>query len=1377
VAWDDQGVCKYNGCANANCSFNCITPHSVCHPGGIHTCTFGADAVCTACPIDDCEFDCKEVCSDCHPAIARCDDGSDCLLAKADCDNDNCVAVCLHEGSIPTLTWSAAGGNLASEITAQREDFAITITSGSSGTLDLSGVDLSVDIVFINTTAPVTNSNAITITGRADLDIHWLANLRSTAPSGSAVTINGGGELKVVGGRIEAIDTSAITFTNGDVTVSDSGVVFGIGVNMATVVANDTGTLTVEDNSIIIGWDKQSQSSYQLTSDDDIHYKVADTGVTGITFAWGPAVGREADRGIVYDVDGNKGTIELPVTITAAAGAIPITDIDGLVLSSQEYNGTNEVLVPATFFLPLLSNDVEAGDEVHLLIAAATYDNANAGDDKPVTITSWGLFGIDAAKYDIDIAALNIIGSITPKPFEFTDITTGQLGDLSRNYNGTTQYESPPLNINDNVKVPADQSSLTLFIGLSGNFTDRNAGLNKTVTITDGISHCGNYALIIPTVPAQRDTIQVTINPLLINVAVDGGSTKAFGMPDAFTHDLTADELVPADQANFNTIITGSLGRVPGESPDTYAINIGTLSAGSNYELDFTSSDLTINKANITDPDISIVYPTTVGVPYGTRLGDIPLSGGSIIDNRDGRLPTSYAPLPTGTFAWQNANVYPVVGEHTSGYQVLFTPSPVTDVNYDLGSLVAQNVTINVTKAAAPVGIDQIWYLEPDEEDSFDLSTLWPSIAPLGPGTTTYTIGASATTGDVFDTAPATSDISGNTLSLTAKDDATGIVTIPITIDSANFEPFDAVIEVRVLEAGKTALTVDFDVGTGAPYIYTGANLALINLSFTEGVNDRTNDVDDDYEVIITKGDDEVDEIKDAGTYSVTVRIEGSDDYVGERTRVITVAPAPATITATINPSTIALGQPAPTNLDYTVMLTNDNLEEELTEQLDKGTTPTVSIVGFQRNVPGEFPVVASGANAGPNFTFTYVPTTLTVQGVGSGHSILGVTSPLSGFSTGAVIPGTPDIIPASASTGSGTSTVTLINALTWSTGASIEVHYNDECLVTCSHGGIPYCENTYDGSTMILGAAGTSTTAYVKVTALTGGGTSYYRLTVNRQAASQQSDSGGGGGGGGGSSAPAAPAAPSVNYGTSAMALARRRTLNNTVTRLLGASDTPFNHVVRTGRTVVVPTTLLDTLRGTPGTVMMNTGTGVTYSVSGANIPTGETAAIDLSLRTGRLRAPSEVVSAATSGSRTSVQIPMASRDAFGFTVNMHFNFGAATAGRSANLFRFNEATGQFEYLGSFEINERGQAMFGIGEGADYLVTVTDTAPDLPIVRGMLNVGSGPATGTVHTVAPGETMSRIAQRYGITLARLRELNPGIANINFIRVGQTIRVG
>jgi LysM repeat protein len=58
-----------------------------------------------------------------------------------------------------------------------------------------------------------------------------------------------------------------------------------------------------------------------------------------------------------------------------------------------------------------------------------------------------------------------------------------------------------------------------------------------------------------------------------------------------------------------------------------------------------------------------------------------------------------------------------------------------------------------------------------------------------------------------------------------------------------------------------------------------------------------------------------------------------------------------------------------------------------------------------------------------------------------------------------------------------------------------------------------------------------------------------------------------------------------------------------------------------------------------------------------------------------------------------------------------------------------------------------------------------------------MLNVGSGPATGTVHTVAPGETMSRIAQRYGITLARLRELNPGIANINFIRVGQSIRVG
>ncbi|MDE6861634.1 MAG: L,D-transpeptidase family protein [Alistipes sp.] len=44
------------------------------------------------------------------------------------------------------------------------------------------------------------------------------------------------------------------------------------------------------------------------------------------------------------------------------------------------------------------------------------------------------------------------------------------------------------------------------------------------------------------------------------------------------------------------------------------------------------------------------------------------------------------------------------------------------------------------------------------------------------------------------------------------------------------------------------------------------------------------------------------------------------------------------------------------------------------------------------------------------------------------------------------------------------------------------------------------------------------------------------------------------------------------------------------------------------------------------------------------------------------------------------------------------------------------------------------------------------------------------------HTVASGDTASAIAAHYGIRLARLKELNPDIANIDRLSLGQRIRV-
>ena len=53
---------------------------------------------------------------------------------------------------------------------------------------------------------------------------------------------------------------------------------------------------------------------------------------------------------------------------------------------------------------------------------------------------------------------------------------------------------------------------------------------------------------------------------------------------------------------------------------------------------------------------------------------------------------------------------------------------------------------------------------------------------------------------------------------------------------------------------------------------------------------------------------------------------------------------------------------------------------------------------------------------------------------------------------------------------------------------------------------------------------------------------------------------------------------------------------------------------------------------------------------------------------------------------------------------------------------------------------------------------------------------GTG-ASASVHTVVQGDTLWGISRKYGLSLERLLELNPGIKNPNLIRMGEKVRVG
>ena len=90
-------------------------------------------------------------------------------------------------------------------------------------------------------------------------------------------------------------------------------------------------------------------------------------------------------------------------------------------------------------------------------------------------------------------------------------------------------------------------------------------------------------------------TADYTIKPKALTITADA-KTKAKGEADpALTY--KADGLVEGDA------ITGAMQRVAGEEVGTYAINQGSLSAGSNYTITFTGAQLTITASTPDNPD------------------------------------------------------------------------------------------------------------------------------------------------------------------------------------------------------------------------------------------------------------------------------------------------------------------------------------------------------------------------------------------------------------------------------------------------------------------------------------------------------------------------------------------------------------------------------------------------------------------------------------------------------------------------------------------------------------------------------------------------------------------------------------------------------
>jgi len=396
----------------------------------------------------------------------------------------------------------------------------------------------------------------------------------TTAGTGS-VTLNG-----IVSG--DAVGTTGTTFTFGD---KNAGVGKTVAVAGTALTGADAGNYTFTIPASALADILKKAITANVTADSKIYDGTTagtgsvtlngvvsgDTvGTSGTTFAFAD---KNAGTGKTVNVGGttltgaDAGNYTVTVPASALADILKKALTAGVTASNKTYDGSTTGTGTVTL------NGVVAGDTVGTSGTTFTFADKNAGTGKSVAVAGTALTGADAGNYTVTIPA-SALADILKKAITASVVVN------NKTYDGTTAGTGS-VTLNGVVSGDAVSTSGTTFT-----FGDKNAATGKTVALagtTIGGADAGNYSIAIPA-SALADILKRALT-----VTADDAS-KVQNDPDpTLTFTLSSGSLVTGDS------FSGGVARDTGENPGTYAIKIGTLSAGNNYTITFTPGTFTIN--------------------------------------------------------------------------------------------------------------------------------------------------------------------------------------------------------------------------------------------------------------------------------------------------------------------------------------------------------------------------------------------------------------------------------------------------------------------------------------------------------------------------------------------------------------------------------------------------------------------------------------------------------------------------------------------------------------------------------------------------------------------------------------------------------------
>lgn len=188
---------------------------------------------------------------------------------------------------------------------------------------------------------------------------------------------------------------------------------------------------------------------------------------------------------------------------------------------------------------------------------------------------------------------------------------------------------------------------------------------------------------------------------------------------------------------------------------------------------------------------------------------------------------------------------------------------------------------------------------------------------------------------------------------------------------------------------------------------------------------------------------------------------------------------------------------------------------------------------------------------------------------------------------------------------------------------------------------------------------------------------------------------------------------------------------------QLENAPDSDVIDVEMNG-TTTVPGDIFDTIKGRDVTVVFHMGDGITWTVNGRDV-TAVGKNIDLGVVFGGEAGktiPVEIINNVT-GERYSVNLTLAYDGEFGFRATLTVNMDKKNAGLFANLFYYNEQSGELEFICAGEIDSQGEVGLTFTHASDYTIIVDRQSMEPGVVENPVNPASAEEISTAGSFHP----------------------------------------